>query len=82
VYEDSQIEIQSGDVMVAFTDGLTECENANGERFTERRLRTVVQKASATGAAGVCNAVVEAVTGFRGAQPPSDDITLVATSVD
>lgn len=80
-YEDSRIELQSGDVLVCFTDGVTECENANGERFSERRLRALVQRAATTGATGVCNALVDALTTFRGAHPPGDDLTLVVTSV-
>ncbi len=82
VYEDSQIEIQAGDVMVSFTDGVTDCENEKGERFSERRLRTIVQRAQGTGATGVCNALVEALATFRGKQPQGDDITLVVASVE
>jgi phosphoserine phosphatase RsbU/P len=81
-FEDSTVELRAGDVMVLFTDGVPECENAKGERFSERRMRSVIQRAAPAGANGVCNALVEALTAFRGEQAPSDDITLVAASVD
>lgn len=81
VYEDSTVELQNGDVIVCFTDGVTELENDRGERFTERRLRTVVQRTATQGAPRVCSALVEALTQFRGAHPASDDLTLVVTSV-
>lgn len=82
VYEDSEIEIHAGDIMVCFSDGVTECENDKGERFTERRLRSVVQRAQSTGASGVCNAVVESLAAFRGNHPQADDLTMVVTSVE
>jgi serine phosphatase RsbU (regulator of sigma subunit) len=80
-YEDSQVELHSGDVIVCFTDGVTEAENEKSERFTERRLRTVVQKTAPQGAPKVCAALVEALTQFRGTQPANDDLTLVVTSI-
>jgi sigma-B regulation protein RsbU (phosphoserine phosphatase) len=80
-YEDSTVELHSGDVMVCFTDGVTELENERGERFTERRLRTVVQRSATQGASSVCAALVEALGQFRGTRPAGDDLTLVVTSV-
>jgi serine phosphatase RsbU (regulator of sigma subunit) len=80
-YEDSTVELQSGDVMVCFTDGVTELENDRGERFTERRLRAVAQRTATQGAPRVCSALVEALTQFRGTHPAGDDLTLVVTSV-
>jgi len=80
-YEDSTVELHSGDVMVCFTDGVTELENERAERFTERRLRAVVQRTAAQGAPRVCSALVEALTQFRGNHPATDDLTLVVTSV-
>lgn len=80
-FEDSQIEIQAGDVMVCFTDGVPECENDKGERFTERRLRSVVQRSATMGAAAICESLVDALTRFRGAQPAGDDLTMVVMSV-
>jgi serine phosphatase RsbU (regulator of sigma subunit) len=68
--------------MVSFTDGATECENDKGERFTERRLRTVIQRVAETGAKGVCDALVEAIGAFCGNQPLVDDLTLVVASIE
>jgi sigma-B regulation protein RsbU (phosphoserine phosphatase) len=82
VFEDSQIEILSGDLMVCFTDGASECENAKGERFTERRLRALVQRVATGNAAATCRALVAAIDGFRGDHPPGDDLTMVVMAVD
>lgn len=80
-YEDSTVELQPGDVIVCFTDGVTELENERGERFTERRLRTVVQRTATQGAPHVCSALVDALAQFRGTRAAGDDLTLVVTSV-
>jgi serine phosphatase RsbU (regulator of sigma subunit) len=80
-YDDSQVELHAGDVMVAFTDGVTECENAKGERFTERRLRTVIQRVAETGAKGTRDALVEEIGVFCGNHPLVDDFTLVVAAV-
>lgn len=82
VFEDSQIEIERGDVMVCFTDGVSECENSKGEHFTERRLRAVVQRAATGDAAETCRSLVAALATFRGAHPASDDLTMVVMAVD
>jgi phosphoserine phosphatase RsbU/P len=37
-YEQSEIRLQSGDLLTAFTDGITEPEDKNGEQFGEERL--------------------------------------------
>jgi serine phosphatase RsbU (regulator of sigma subunit) len=76
-FADAQIEIQTGDLIVAFTDGVPECENDRGEQFTERRLRTIVQRVAGTGVLAVRDALVDALTSFRNGQPLADDVTLV-----
>lgn len=82
VYEDSQVEVLPGDVLLCFTDGVTECENAKGERFSERRLRSLVQRTASTGARAVCSTLVEALMAFRSTHPLNDDQTVVVASVE
>ena len=43
-YEDSTVELDPGDLLMAFTDGMTEAMNADGEEFGEERLIQVVRK--------------------------------------
>jgi serine phosphatase RsbU (regulator of sigma subunit) len=77
-YVDTQVELQPGDVMVCFTDGVSECENAAGEQFSDRRIRMIGQRNASAGARHVVDAIVEAVAAFRGDQAPADDVTLLA----
>jgi phosphoserine phosphatase RsbU/P len=79
-YQQVQLAIEPGDVLVCFTDGIIECENAGGEQFSERRLRAICQRAAPGGAHKVRDAVLDALTAFRGDAPQGDDLTLVATA--
>jgi phosphoserine phosphatase RsbU/P len=81
-FENSTVELRGGDVMVCFTDGVTECENHRGERFSERRLRAIVQRVASQGAKGVCDALVEALGSFRAGHPQNDDLTMVVASLE
>jgi serine phosphatase RsbU (regulator of sigma subunit) len=80
-YAPSKVELLAGDLLVWFTDGVIECENQNGEQFSERRLRAVCQRAASGGAVGVRDAVIEAVDAFRGESPQCDDVTLMVASI-
>lgn len=68
----------AGDILVIYSDGLSEARNVEGEFFGERRIR----EAAVSAAAGGCGAVLEAVEGalkeFTAGAAQSDDITLVA----
>lgn len=77
VYTEWSIEMQPGDCLILFTDGVTEARNDAGEFFGESRLEQVVA-AQAAGAAGeLLQAIVEAIAAFAGSTPPADDCTLL-----
>lgn len=81
-YEDTKVEIRRNDLLLYFTDGVSECENAKGEQFSERRLRSIVQREAAAGAVSVRTTIVNALDTFRGAHPASDDLTVVVASIE
>jgi len=66
-----------GDVMVLYTDGITEAENARYEMFGEGRLREAIAGARMLAAEATIAAILESVQGFTGSTPQSDDITLI-----
>lgn len=81
VYAPVTVRTEPGDVLAAFTDGVTECENWRAEQFSERRLRAVCQRAAAGGARATHDAILEAVAAFRGDVPQRDDITFLTASI-
>jgi sigma-B regulation protein RsbU (phosphoserine phosphatase) len=42
-YHDAQVELQSGDILIYYTDGFTDAANPNGDRFDEDRLTQTFQ---------------------------------------
>ncbi|MBN1203256.1 MAG: SpoIIE family protein phosphatase [Anaerolineae bacterium] len=70
-------QLEPGDVLVYYTDGLTEAENTKKEPFDEQRLIDVVRANAARPAAEILKQIIEAVVAFMGAAPPFDDTTLV-----
>jgi serine phosphatase RsbU (regulator of sigma subunit) len=77
-YGPIEVQTEPGDVLTAFTDGVTECENWRGEQFSERRFRAVCQRAAPGGAIATRDAILEAVATFRGDVAQGDDITFLA----
>jgi serine phosphatase RsbU (regulator of sigma subunit) len=80
-YQATTVELQRGDALLWYTDGVTECENEAREQFTEKRLRAVFQGSSGSEPEAARDAVVAALDSFRGARVLADDVTLVAASV-
>ncbi len=69
--------VEPGDVLLVFSDGITEAMNATGEFFGDDRLRVVVSPPGAATAAQVGASVIAAVEAFVGEAPVHDDMSLV-----
>ncbi len=76
-----KVVLQPGEVLVLYTDGLTEALNAEGERFGDARLVEVLE-AAAGSAKDTVDAVFGAVRAFEGGRRPGDDQTLVVVRVE
>ncbi len=74
---ETQLQLQPGDVMVYYTDGLTDAENPQGENFGEARLAAAVREGLGGSAADILNHIVVAVEHFANGVVPFDDLTLV-----
>ncbi|MBI3817772.1 MAG: SpoIIE family protein phosphatase [Planctomycetes bacterium] len=79
VYKPSEfIEFHPGDVIVGFTDGITEGRPDNGtELYGDARLRDVIAAHADATAANLVGEIVQSVKSFCGGKSP-DDLTLVA----
>jgi sigma-B regulation protein RsbU (phosphoserine phosphatase) len=76
-YEESKLELRNEDLLLCYTDGITEPENEYGEMFGEERLIELVAKNAARGDAEIIESVMEAVRQWTGAPELSDDMTLL-----
>ncbi len=76
-YEPMEVDVAPGDVVVAYSDGITEAVSPTGEFFGSERLLDVV--ASATGGTqAIVEQVQDAIETFTNGATPYDDLTLVA----
>ena len=75
--EQRSVNIEPGDVLVMYTDGLTEATNKQMEQFGLDRLTIVVECSRALPAAGIVTQVVKAVQGFTGTEAVHDDAAIV-----
>ena len=71
------VRLRPGDMLVLYTDGVTDAIGPSGERFGEPRLLATVEAARQGSAHDIVTALRDAVADFRGSVPPSDDITIV-----
>ncbi len=76
-YEESKVELRPGDLLLCYTDGVTEPENEYGEMFGEERLIDLVAKNSDRDEAQIIASVMECVREWTGAPELSDDMTVL-----
>jgi phosphoserine phosphatase RsbU/P len=66
-----------GDVLVLYTDGVTEAPNEEGKEFSGARLEDVVRAMHARTPREINDAILDALQRFTGEEPQRDDFTLV-----
>jgi len=75
-----------GEVVVLFTDGLTDTRDRGGRAFGHRRLQQAIQQLQFTGGEAAItrmrDRLVAEVTTFADGVPPDDDVTLVVCAMD
>ena len=74
---DATINFAPGDLLVMYTDGVTETFSANGEMFGDERLIQIIHAQPMVSAQELLDAIMAQVTTFAGGAPQSDDITLL-----
>lgn len=77
VYSQEIVQMAPGDILVLYTDGITEAENADLEMFGPERLERIILASSRLPANEVIQEILNAVRSFTGDHPQSDDITLM-----
>jgi sigma-B regulation protein RsbU (phosphoserine phosphatase) len=76
-YREGRTQMQMGDVLVIYSDGVTEAASPSGEEFGATRLYEVVSRNIDASAAGVRDRIESALTKFSQGTQAADDITLV-----
>jgi sigma-B regulation protein RsbU (phosphoserine phosphatase) len=77
VYDESTIKLMPGDLLLCYTDGITEPENPYGEMFGEERLIDIVKKHAQRDDREILQIILEAVRSWTGSPELQDDMTLL-----
>ena len=76
-YTSRTLSIGPGDVIIMYTDGVTESINTTEELFGEERLGAIIRKSAHLPAQEILNRILSGVQEFTGDMPQFDDITLL-----
>lgn len=76
-YEEEEVSLESGDLLVSYTDGLTEARDAEGRFFGEVGLAGLIPGLKGLTAEDAGSKIIKAVTDFVGNERPSDDLALI-----
>jgi serine phosphatase RsbU (regulator of sigma subunit) len=76
-YREGRTQLQPGDVLVIYSDGVTEAVSPTGEEFGATRLYEVVARNVNASAAGIRDRIESSLTKFAQGTSAADDITLV-----
>lgn len=82
VYEEKSIMLREGDVLVLYTDGITEAENQAGELFGTGRLSRSVYAHRGAPPEQIIEGVLGDALAFTGRQSFADDVSLIVMKVD
>jgi GAF domain-containing protein len=77
-YQEYSVDFQPGDVMLLYTDGLTDAVNFEKEEFGLNRVKEVMVQARAESAANILEMLAASVKAHTGGMEAFDDLTMVA----
>lgn len=77
-YTETRLTLGRGDVLLLFTDGVTEAINGRNELYSDARLAASFTAAATEPVGVLVDAIVGGVNRFAGGQPQEDDITVLA----
>lgn len=69
--------LEPGDLLVIYSDGVTESQDARNELFGEARLTALLNGRAGQRAREVCAAVIAGINEFVGGAPQADDLTII-----
>ena len=76
-FEVARTRLERGDLLLAYTDGVTDARDAAGHAFALERLRTLLEERTVS-AEATLSRIVDALAAHRGEAEAFDDVTLLA----
>jgi sigma-B regulation protein RsbU (phosphoserine phosphatase) len=76
-----EIQLEPGDILLLYTDGITEATNHQGIFWGEDKLADIIRQNADSSAGGLIQKIVMALKDFTSESPLDDDVTLVISKV-
>jgi serine phosphatase RsbU (regulator of sigma subunit) len=76
-YQSRALQLYKGDILVVYSDGLTDAQNQQEEMFGEERLLQIIQQEAPSGSRAIEQKLLKAIEEFTQGMPQTDDITLM-----
>jgi sigma-B regulation protein RsbU (phosphoserine phosphatase) len=76
--DQKSLKLASGDMLLLYTDGMTDCRDPKGESFGLERIKQILAEHSRLDAQQACNILLETLQAFQDGSKQDDDVTLVA----
>lgn len=80
-YTESVLEVDKGDRLYIYTDGIAEAKNSSSEQYTAERLKKVITESRKSYLGEQTSAIMEDFMHFTGDKKPEDDITILAVEI-
>jgi phosphoserine phosphatase RsbU/P len=77
-YQSTRVQLEAGDFLVIYTDGVSEASNPRNELFEEARLRRIMEDFTGKTVEELSEAIREGMRAFTEGAPQSDDITILS----
>jgi sigma-B regulation protein RsbU (phosphoserine phosphatase) len=71
------LRLDKGDILVVYSDGLTDAQNQREEMFGRKRLLDIIRQQAPSGSRALEQRFLEAIAEFTQGEPQTDDITFV-----
>lgn len=81
-FEEKQLQLQSGDVLLLYTDGVTEADNGRGHLFGNERLCEILHSCHRESPQTIIDTILLRVAAFSATIPLEDDVTMLVMKVE
>jgi len=81
IYSERFVELEPGDRLAMFTDGVPDCRDERGESFGQERVKSMFERVAERTASEMTEGFVEELKHFQGTAKTSDDVTLVIAEI-
>jgi sigma-B regulation protein RsbU (phosphoserine phosphatase) len=80
-YDDRPVGLRPGDVLLLYTDGVSEAESDTGEQFGRGRLEAALRRLAGLDAQAIVDGMIGTVLEWAGARGQNDDLTLMVVKM-